>query len=109
MSRRGFLHRAFALFASAPPVAALLSACGGMGGGMMDDGMPDWMMSREMDPQMMRDMRVIHDLLVEHQRIERQVDDIPGGIRAVTSSDDYDLADRIRTHVRSNAGQARAG
>jgi len=103
VSRRGFLRRAFALLASAPPVAALLSACGDMGEGMdtgmMGEGMPGWMMSRGMDAQTMRDMGVIHDLLVRHERIERRVDDVPGGIRAVTRSDDPALADRIRTHV----------
>jgi hypothetical protein len=104
VSRRGFLRRAFALVASAPPVAALLSACGGMGEemgtGMMEEGMPGWMMSRGMDAELMRDMRVIHELLVDHERVERQVDDIPGGIRALTRSDDDELAGRIQTHVR---------
>jgi hypothetical protein len=104
VSRRGFLRRTFALLASAPPVAALLSACGGMGEemdtGMMDDGMPGWMMSRGMDAELMRDMRVIHDLLLAHDRIERSVEEIPGGIRAVTTSDDSELTELIRTHVR---------
>lgn len=103
MSRRGFLRRAFALLASTPPVAALLSACGDMGEGMdtgmMGEGMPGWMMSEGMDARTMRDMRVIHDLLIQDGRIERRVDDIRGGIRAVTTSDDPQLADRIRTHV----------
>lgn len=97
VSRRRFLRRALALFAAAPPVAALLSACGRMGG--MMDGMPSWMMSHGMDARMMRDMRVIHELLVGHARIERRVDDVAGGIRAVTSSDDPGLARLIRIHV----------
>ena len=104
MSRRGFLRRALALIAGAPPVAALLSACGGMGEGMgtgmMDEGMPGWMMSRGMDAGLMRDMRVIHELLVAHERIDRQVDDVPGGIQATTRSDDENVAALIRTHVR---------
>jgi hypothetical protein len=58
------------------------------------------MMSRDTDAQLMRDMGVIHDLLLGHERIERRVADIPGGIRAVTRSDDRKLAERIRTHVR---------
>ncbi len=104
VSRRGFLRRSFALVAGAAPVAALLSACGGMGEemgtGMMEEGMPGWMMSRGMDAELMRDMRVIHELLVNHERVERQVDVIAGGIRALTRSDDDELAGRIQTHVR---------
>jgi hypothetical protein len=67
--------------------------------GMMGEEMPGWMMSRGMDAQTMRDMHVIHDLLLGHERIEREVDDVPGGIRAVTMSGDSELAARIRTHV----------
>jgi hypothetical protein len=39
----------------------------------------------------MRDMGVIHELLLGHERIERRVDDIPGGIRAVTTTEDSEL------------------
>jgi hypothetical protein len=98
MTRRRFLRRALALVAGAPPVAALLAACGRRGG--MGDGMPEWMMSGGMDARMMRDMPVIHDLLLSHQQIERRVEGIPGGIRAITWSDDEDVAGLIRTHVR---------
>jgi hypothetical protein len=70
-----------------------------MGGGMMDR-MPDWMMSGGMmDPEMMRDMRGIHDLLVQHEKIQRAVEDIPGGVRAVTTSADPEVANQIRAHV----------
>ena len=73
--------------------------------GMMRDGMmgdmPDWMMSRGqmMDPQMMRDMPVIHGLLTAHEQIQREVEDVPGGIRSVTTSADPEIAQLIRTHV----------
>lgn len=73
---------------------------GGMGGGGTMDRMPDWMMSDEMmDPRMMRDMRTIHDLLVQHEKIQRAVEDIPDGIRAVTTSVDPEVVGRIRGHV----------
>ena len=68
-------------------------------GGMMDR-MPDWMMSRGMGPEMMRDMRPIHQLLLNHEKIERQVEEIPGGVRTVTTSEDPQVAQAIRTHVR---------
>lgn len=87
------------------PAGVIVTGCGmrgpnddGMG---MSGGMPDWMMSRGgMDRAMMRDMRIIHDLLVNHEEILRQVEDIPGGIRSRTTSDNAEIADLIRTHVR---------
>ena len=77
------------------------------GGGMMDDGMmmqdgemPQWMMSRDgMGMQMMQDMQPIHNLLMNHEQIERQVENIPGGIRSVTTSEDPEVAELIRKHV----------
>lgn len=85
---------------------------GGMmgGGGMMGmmeimEGMscdmPDWMLSGQMrmDLTMMRDMHVIHGLLAEHEKIRRRVEDIPNGVRTTTTSDDPEVAARIRTHV----------
>lgn len=72
---------------------------GMMGRGMMEH-MPDWMMSGggKMDSEMMRDMGPIHDLLM-HQKIQRNVEEIPNGIRAVTTSADPEIAKLIRTHV----------
>ena len=75
----------------------------------MGEGMPDWMMSRGMDARMMRDMPVIHDLLVAHERIERRVEEIPEGIRAVTWSDDEEVATLIRTHVRQMKARVEDG
>lgn len=72
-----------------------------MDGGMQDDEMPGWMMSRDMmSGEMMRDMHVIRRLLLNHGQIERGVEEIPGGIRATTTSDDPETAEAIRTHVR---------
>ena len=75
---------------------------GMMRGGMMMDDMPEWMMGGEMrmDRTMMRDMHVIHDLLSQHDKIRRQVEDIPGGVRTITTSDDPDVVASIRAHVR---------
>jgi hypothetical protein len=105
-------------FALGTLVAAALAACspeaadkgsrdmpmGGMMGGDMPamDEMPDWMMSGEgmMDSGMMQDMHSIHGLLTNHRNIERRVEDIPNGVRTVTTSDDPEIAQLIRTHVR---------
>ena len=68
-------------------------------GEMMRD-MPDGMMSRGMmDRNMMRDMHVIHDLLMDHEKIRREVENIPGGVRTVTTSSDPSVTESIRTHV----------
>lgn len=58
---------------------------------MMNDGM--------MDPAMMADMATIHDLLANHEKIRRSVEDIDGGIRSTTTSDDPHLASLIADHV----------
>lgn len=76
---------------------------GMMGGGMpMMERMPGRMMSGDgmMGPEMMGDMRSIHGLLTNHEKIERRVEDIPNGVRTVTTSDDPQVARLIRTHVR---------
>lgn len=98
--------------------AAVMSACspqsessssrdmpvdGMMGGDMpMMERMPEWMMSGEgmMSSDMMQDMRSIHGLLTNHEKIARQVEDIPNGVRTVTTSDNPQVAQLIRTHVR---------
>jgi hypothetical protein len=93
IDRRTALGRLLALTLLTPPAACVLGGCSrhgdqpGMGDG---GGMPGWMMSGDeiMDGQMMADVPAIHDLLVRHDAIRRQVDDLPDGIRARTTSDD---------------------
>jgi len=52
---------------------------------------------------------VIHELLANHEAIERTVEDIPGGIRSITTSSDPELAAIIRLHVRQMAARLEAG
>ena len=66
-------------------------------GGMMSDG---GMMGGGMMQGMMQDMPVIHGLLRQHEKIEREVENIPGGVRTTTTSEDPEVAEQIRTHVR---------
>jgi len=77
---------------SAVTLAASASAQGGgrMGMGMM--GMPH-------DSATTAQMRVIHELLANHDRIERTVTNLPDGIRTVTTSTDSALARLIKEHV----------
>lgn len=114
VNRRALLRRAV-LGLSGPFLVGVVSACGGgrPPGGMMDDGMmgrgipgpptggemPPWMMSGGMDPQMRRDMPVIHQLLTDHEQIKRRVEDLLDGIRAETTSQEPQLAETIRTPV----------
>lgn len=109
LDRRELLVRGLGIAAGALPGASLLAACG-RDDGMMGARMPEWMMSgRMMDPEMMDDMRVIHRLLVGHERISRRVRDIPDGIRSRTTSDDQELAAEIRTHVRQMKARVEEG
>lgn len=43
---------------------------------------------------------VFHELLSRHDTIDRTVEDIPGGVRTVTTSQDPEVAALIRLHVR---------
>ena len=45
------------------------------------------------------DGRIIHQLFSHHDQIKRTVEEIPGGIRAVTESDDPEVATLIQDHV----------
>ncbi|MFN3167712.1 MAG: thiol peroxidase [Phycisphaeraceae bacterium] len=52
---------------------------------------------------------VFHELLANHGKIHRVVQDIPGGVRTVTTSDDPEIAGLIRLHVRQMAARYEAG
>jgi hypothetical protein len=61
-------------------------------------------------PDGMRQARdVFHELLGNHEKIKRQVEDIPGGVRTVTTSDDPEIAALIQLHVRQMAARFDAG
>jgi uncharacterized protein YdcH (DUF465 family) len=55
--------------------------------------------SAEMAQRHKRDQAVFHELLRRHKTIRRTVENIEGGIRAVTGSDDPETAGLIRGHV----------
>jgi len=65
----------------------------GMMGGMMNGGMGGMMGGS------MKEMHVIHGLLSDHTKIQRSVEDIPNGVRTVTTSQDAQVAALIREHV----------
>ena len=61
---------------------------GMMGNGMMQEGM------------MSEDMRGIRFLLLNHEQIERRVENLKNGVKTWTTSDDPEIAAAIRRHVR---------
>lgn len=61
-------------------------------------------------PNGMRQARdVFHKLLAEHELIKRTVEDIPGGVRTVTTSEDPQIAALIQLHVRQMVSRFEAG
>ena len=71
-----------------------------MGGGMMN-GMRDSATAGQ--------MRIIHELVVNHEHITRLVTNLPNGIRTLTESDDPRLARLIREHVVTMDQRVRLG
>lgn len=77
-----------------------------MGEGMMgnnemrDEEMRKAMMSGEMGESMMGDMRNIHQLLTNHEKIQRRVETLDNGVKTWTESNDPKLVPVIQTHVR---------
>jgi hypothetical protein len=65
-------------------------------GGM---GMGAGMMGMAHDSATMAQMRVIHELVLNNERITRTVTNLPNGIRTVTESNDPRLAQLIKEHV----------
>lgn len=68
--------------------------------GMMSEEMRKAMMSRGMGPEMMDDMMVIRELLMQHEKIDRRVENLENGVKTWTTSDDPDIAAAIQKHVR---------
>jgi hypothetical protein len=83
----------------------------GMGPSMMHGGMMGGpgMMGMAHDSATMAQLRVIHTLFVNHDRIKRTVTNLPNGIRTVTESDDPAIAALLKTHVGDMLKRVGAG
>jgi hypothetical protein len=70
---------------------------------MMGQGMGGPMMGRMQhgDASFADDMRLVHAMLFDHDKIKRTVINLPDGIRTVTESDDPGVARAIAAHVAS--------
>jgi len=104
------MKRALAVLAGAGIVAgaAFAHPDGGMEPGMMMRGMGPMMggMGGPMaamhgDPQFQADMRLVHEMLANNDKIRRTVTNLPDGIRTVTESDDAQTAQYLKAHVAS--------
>lgn len=89
------------------PLASAPAHAQRQGGGMM--GMGGGMMSMGHDSATMAQMAMIHELILNHDRITRTVTNLPDGIRTVTESDDPLIARRIKEHVASMNQRVAAG
>lgn len=90
-------------------VAAVFAHPGGMGPGMHGMGpgaagefrgpMAGGM--QQGDASFADDMRLVHAMLFDHDKIKRTVTNLPDGIRTVTESEDPRVARAIKAHVAS--------
>jgi hypothetical protein len=53
------------------------------------------------DAAFAEDMQLVHNLVLDHDRIKRTVTNLPDGIRTVTESDDPQTAQVLKAHVAS--------
>lgn len=86
------------LFVAAFSIALIGASARAQRPGGMTSGGPG-MMGMRHDSSSIALMGVIHELVVNHDRIKRTVTNLPNGIRTVTESDDPRLAELIRQHV----------
>ena len=81
----------------------------GPGRGMMGMRGGMGMMGMARDSATRAQMGVIHQLVVNHERITRTVTNLPDGIRTVTESDDSLVARGIKEHVATMNDRVVAG
>jgi len=85
----------------------------GMGQGMMGGGMMDGagmgMMGMMGGTATADERQRLHELFFSHDRIKRTVTNLPDGIRTLTTSDDPQLAQTIKTHVAEMGARVKEG
>lgn len=83
-----------------PGHGGMMDGGGMMSGDRMSEEMHRAMMSGEMGPEMMDDMRTIRKMLQNHEKISRQVEELDNGVKTRTTSNDPEIAAAIQRHVR---------
>ncbi len=66
-------------------------------------------MSDDLPHPLPHDKSVFHDLLENHASIKRTVTEIPGGVEAVTESDDPKVAALLQDHIASMKARIEGG
>ena len=85
-------------------IAVAFAHPGGMGPGMMMQGMQHGGPMAGMhsgDAAFQADMQLVHEMLAGHDKIKRSVENLPDGIRTVTESEDPQVARALKAHVAS--------
>ena len=88
-------------------IAAAFAHPGGMGPGRMMQGMRGPMSGpmaggmQHGDASFQDDMRLVHAMLFDHDKIKRTIANLPNGIRTATESEDPQVARAIKSHVAS--------
>ena len=97
------LGAAVAVFAHPGGMGPGMMGPGMVGPGMMGPGMGGPMAGRMQhgDASFADDMRLVHAMLFDHDKIKRTVANLSDGIRTVTESDDPGVARAIQAHVAS--------
>lgn len=90
-------------------VGVTLAAAPALAQGRGGMGMGAGMMGMAHDSATMAQMRVIHELVVNNERITRTNTNLPNGIRTVTESNDPRLAQLIKEHVVTMNQRVRKG
>lgn len=89
--RSAALLATLALVSAAAPATAQAQPPGGMRmGGMM---------AGNRDTSTMAMMRLVHEMLANHDKLRRTVTNLPNGVRTVTESDDPAMRQVLREHV----------
>lgn len=104
-------HRLAVLAAIA--CVSLAGAAGAQGRGMMGMGQGTGMcrgrMGMQHDSATMAQMGVIHEMVMNHDKITRTVTNLPDGIRTVTESDDPRMMQLIKDHIVTMNERVSAG
>ena len=92
----------------APALAAVMLAIGISVSGAQRPGQPGAMghqMGMRHDSATMAQMSVMHELVMNHDKVTRQVTNLKNGVRTVTESSDPRLARLIKDHVATMAAR----
>jgi hypothetical protein len=101
MMRQQFVVPMVMCLLGAVPAAQAQSTSGSMPPGMGGMGPGRGMMG---DSAAAVIMPIVHDLMINHDKLRRTVTNLPNGVRTVTESDDSTMMYQLRKHVSTTGG-----